>query len=169
MLPRPSADESGAMITTLHTLLAVVALATGAWNLAARKGTRRHRQVGYVYVGSMTGMLLTSFFIFELFGGFGVFHGTALLSGVTLGFGIYFPLRRHRHPNWIEHHYFWMSYSYVGLVMAGGSHLFGLVPGVPWLAQAFVFWGMPYLVGSALIYGFRQRVLGQMRAAFAAK
>lgn len=156
------------MITTLHTVLAVGALAAGAWNLATRKGTRRHRQMGYVYAASMGGMLLTSFFIFELFGGFGVFHVMALLSGVTLGVGLYFPLRRQRHPNWIEHHYFWMSYSYVGLVMAGGSHLFGLVPGVPWLGQAFLFWGLPYLAGSALIYRFRRRVLGQMRAAFAA-
>ena len=156
------------MITTLHTLLAVVALAAGAWNLTARKGTRRHRQVGYVYAGSMGGMLATSFFIFELFGGFGVFHVMTIVSGVTLALGLYFPLRRQRHPHWIEHHYFWMSYSYVGLVMAGGSHLFGLVPGLPGLVQAFLFWGLPYLVGAALIYRFRRRVLEQMQAIFAA-
>lgn len=155
------------MIESVHTILAVVAIVAGAWNFMQPKGTRPHRRVGWVYAGSMVGMLATSFFIFDLFGGFGVFHVMALFSAATLALALYFPLRRHRHPGWLVHHYYWMSYSYVGLVMAGGSHLFGLVPGVPWMLRAFLFWGVPYLVGSALISRRRAAILEPLQGSLA--
>jgi uncharacterized membrane protein len=72
------------MIEPLHTALGVVALASGAWNLLARKGTPRHRLVGWIYAGSMAGLIGTSFAIFELFGRFGPFHAMSLVSGGTL-------------------------------------------------------------------------------------
>lgn len=152
------------MILTIHTLFGVAALISGAWNLVAIKGTRRHRTVGWVYVGSMTGLIFTSFGIFEVFGGFGPFHVLSLVSGGTLAIAIYFPLRRKHHGSWMVQHYFWISYSYVGLIMATGSHLFEYgPPGWPFWGRAVLYWVIPYIVGSALIFGRRDTILGEIR------
>ena len=150
------------MIEPLHTALGVIALASGAWNLLTRKGTARHRLVGWVYAGSMTGLIATSFAIFELFGGFGPFHAMSLVSGGTLALALYFPLRRDHYDHWFEHHYMWITWSYVGLVMATGSHLFALgPPGWPFWARALLYWGLPCAVGAALIFGWRGRMLAR--------
>lgn len=154
------------MILSVHTLFGFVALVAGAWNLIATKGTRRHRLVGWVYVGAMTGLLITSFGIFEVFGSFGPFHILSLVSGGALAFAIYFPLRRARYTHWLVHHYMWITYSYVGLVMATGSHLFAYGPaGWPFWARAVLYWVLPYVVGSVLIYGRRGAILRRLRAA----
>jgi uncharacterized membrane protein len=150
------------MIVPFHTLLGVVALLAGAWNLLTRKGTRRHRAVGWVYTGSMAGLIATSFLTYEMFDGFGPFHWMAVVSGATLALAIYFPIRRARHANWLEHHYWWITYSYVGLLMATGSHLFALgPPGWPGWAKSLLYWGAPYVIGSALIFGLRRRILAR--------
>ena len=150
------------MIEPLHTALGVAALAAGAGNLLARKGTPRHRLVGWIYAGSMAGLIGTSFAIFELFGEFGPFHAMSLVSGGTLALAVYFPLRRHRYENWLEHHYMWIPWSDVGLVMATGSHLFALgPPGWPFWARALLYWGLPCAVGAALIFGWRDRMLAR--------
>ena len=152
------------MIVLLHTALGVVALVAGAWNLLAPKGTRRHKLVGRVYAGSMGGLVATSFLTYEMFDGFGPFHWMALLSGATLALALYFPIFRRDHPNWLEHHYMWITYSYVGLVMATGSHLFALgPPGWPGWAKSLLYWGAPYVLGSALIFGLRGRILARFR------
>lgn len=152
------------MISLIHTLFGALTLVLGAWNLFAKKGTRLHRGVGWFYAGAMYGLLFTSFFIFNLYDGFGVFHIASILSGITLTVALYFPLRRRKYRNWVEHHYFWIGYSYVGLVMATGSHLFEVFPTWPWEVRAVVFWGVPYLVGNALIFSQRKRLLPKARA-----
>lgn len=150
---------------TIHTLFGVAALIAGAWNLAAIKGTRRHRAVGWIYVGSMVGLLLTSFAIFELFGGFGPYHVMSLVSGGALALAVYFPLRRERYQRWMIHHYMWVGYSYVGLVMATGSHLFEYgPPGWPSWARAVLYWVVPYVVGSVLIIGQRDKIIGRVKS-----
>lgn len=151
------------MIITVHTIFGIVALLSGAWNLFAVKGTRQHQRIGLVYAISMYGLILTSFFIYELFGGFGVFHVLAIVSGVTLTLALYFPLRRHTHSNWLVHHYFWISYSYIGLVMATGSHFFGYFPDTPFIVRALLFWAVPYVAGTAMVYGLRDRTLMRLQ------
>lgn len=153
------------MVIAFHTAVGVVALLSGAANVLAPKGTRRHRRVGWTYAIAMYVLILSSFGITELFGSFGAFHVLALVSGLTLTLALRFPLRRHRHPGWMEHHYFWISYSYVGLLMATGSHLFERFPQLPLAWGALLFWGLPYLVGSILIFGRKRSVLARVRPA----
>jgi uncharacterized membrane protein len=81
-------------LLTVHTALGIIALASGAWNLSATKGTARHRLVGWVYAGSMFRLIGTSFGIFEVFSGFGPFHVMSIVSGGTLALALYFPHRR---------------------------------------------------------------------------
>jgi len=72
----------------VHLACAVVALGAGAGVLLLRKGTRRHRRLGWVYVAAMLGLNLTALLIYRLFGRFGPFHLAALLSLVTVLAGL---------------------------------------------------------------------------------
>jgi uncharacterized membrane protein len=150
-------------INLIHTVFSVIALLAGGYIFFTTKGTAQHKAVGRLYVLSMLILLFTSFFIFDLFGSFGAFHVLAIVSLVTLGLGMYFPLFARRSRGWLIQHYMWMSYSYVGLVMAAGSHLFGLVPDWPSWLRIFLFWGLPYLLGSFWIFRFRKRVLQEVK------
>ena len=68
----------------IHLIVSVLALITGTFVLLMRKGTNIHKKVGYVYVFSMVVMLITSFLIYRLFNGWGVFHYLSLVSVVTI-------------------------------------------------------------------------------------
>lgn len=116
----------------------------------------------------MYALVLSSFAIFEVFGRFGAFHVLALVSGGTLSIALYFPLFRRAHSGWMEHHYFWMAYSYVGLVMATGSHLFEYFPDLHYGIRAGLFWGLPLVIGTVLIFGRRHRILAHVRATYVA-
>lgn len=135
----------------LHTTLAVVALVTGAVVLLRRKGGASHRRIGWTYAVSMFGVNLTAFGLYELFGGFGPFHAAALLSLVTVIMGVIPAWRRRPRGEWIVRHYYWMTWSYVGLLAATASEA------ITRLADTF-FWWMVLLatagvaaIGAALI------------------
>ena len=67
-------DVSG----TLHYGSALAALALGAAVALARKGTRSHRWLGRAYLAAMLLLNFSALTIYDLFGGFGVFHWMAL-------------------------------------------------------------------------------------------
>ena len=77
--------NDGAVIS-IHAVVAILAMAVGAIQLAAPKGTLRHRWLGFLWVGAMAIVALSSFWIHELrwFGPFSVIHGLSLLVLVTL-------------------------------------------------------------------------------------
>lgn len=114
-----------------HTLTAVVALASGAAVLLRGKGTRWHRRAGWVYVASMLLLNASAMMIYRLFGGFGPFHVAALLSLATVLAGIVVAVRRRPRGKWIETHYYWMTFSYVGLVAAAFAEVATRVPTAP--------------------------------------
>lgn len=133
-----------------HMACALVALGSGAAVLLRRKGTRIHRWTGWVYVGSMLALNATALMIYRLFGGFGPFHAAAILSLVTVLAGIV-PAVRRRPANWVEHHYWWMTWSYVGLCAAAVSEVATRMPG-------FRFW-WAVLVGTFAVVGIGARLI----------
>lgn len=135
----------------IHTLCGIAALLTGLFILFQPKGTLRHVWIGHTYATAMAGLCLTSFAIYELFDGVGPFHVLALVSLATLLAGLIPPLLRDRFAGWFYAHYYFMLYSYVGLVMATGSHFWDVLPIASTWAKAAVLWGLPYLVGAFLI------------------
>ena len=145
------------MILIIHTLSSIVSLIAGALIFLTPKGIVLHKKIGYTYSICMLILLVTSFGLYNLFGGFGVYHALTIVSLVTLAIALYFPLAGRSKANWAEYHLIWMGYSYVGLVMAGGSHLFSVFPDWPDWMRIILFWGLPYIVGSILI--FKNRVL----------
>lgn len=53
---------------SFHLMVSILAMITGIMVLGMRKGTRRHRQLGYLYAVSMLLVNLTAFMIYRLFG-----------------------------------------------------------------------------------------------------
>ena len=83
------------------------------------KGNRKHRRAGWIYAGSMLVLNVTALSLYRLTGTFGPFHVAALISLATVAAGI-ISARRRRHGSrgWLERHYFFMTYSYLGLAAA---------------------------------------------------
>ncbi|WP_116127549.1 DUF2306 domain-containing protein [Lewinella sp. IMCC34183] len=154
------------VVTLIHTTFSLTALLTGGYVFLNAKGTRSHVRVGKIYVLSMLILIITSMFIYDFFGGFGVFHIMALVSLVTMSMGMVYALFLRHRRKWLAHHYMWMCFSYVGLVMAGGSHLFGVFPDWPSWLRMVLFWVLPYGLGSYLIYTNRKRILSEVRDRF---
>ena len=139
-----------------HTTCALLALASGAAVLLRRKGTRSHRRLGWLYVASMLALNGTALMIYRLFGGFGPFHAAAIASLVTVIAGIV-PAVRRRPANWVEHHYFWMTWSYVGLCAATVSEVATRTPG-------FRFW-WAVLLGTVAVVAIGGRLIRRNQAA----
>ena len=168
------------MLIATHTLFGAFALAAGAAVLLRPKATRWHRQAGVLYVGAMVLLCVEAFGIRDstpFFRGLGPFHILAVVSLVTVLGG--YAVARRRRPGWFEVHYRLMAWSYVGLVMATGSHLFrpvflfllrdlGLARGLALGLTAGVLWGLPPLVGVALLWRRRAALERQAQPALAA-
>ncbi|HEX2079433.1 MAG TPA: DUF2306 domain-containing protein [Longimicrobium sp.] len=142
-----------------HMACALMALGSGAAVLLRRKGDRAHRRLGWVYVASMLLLNATALMIYRLFGGFGPFHAAALISLATVIAGIVPPVRR-RPANWVEHHYQWMTWSYVGLCAAAVSEAGTRVPG-------FRFW-WAVLAGTFIVIGVGATLIRRRAAALLA-
>jgi uncharacterized membrane protein len=116
-------------VTVLHTIAAVGALVLGIVQLTAPKGTLPHRTLGYLWVGLMAAVTLTSVFIHNLAAGggpnlfgFSWIHGFTLFVAIMLPVSVLAARRRE-----ISRHARGMIGLYVGgLVIAGA---FTLVPG----------------------------------------
>lgn len=99
-----------------HTVVAILAMTLGTVVLIGKKGTLRHKRIGYAYVVSMLLLNATAFGIYN-FGGFSLFHGFAIVSLAALAAGI-IPALRRKSPKWYRSHFYFMSWSVVGLYCA---------------------------------------------------
>ncbi|MCA3698567.1 MAG: hypothetical protein IOB84_02095 [Brevundimonas sp.] len=107
----------------VHSLACLIALATGAYVFATPKGTRRHRQVGQVFVASQVILNLTALGIYQL----GIFFFPHVLAIVTLvliaaGWGSARLIRRH--GVWKHVHLSSMILSYYLLIGGGVNEVF---------------------------------------------
>lgn len=102
----------------IHTLAAVLALITGTLILRNAKGTRQHKRTGRVYALSMFVVCATSFMIYRVHGTFGILHLFALLSTMTLIFGMLPLYRKSFYKNPRITHLAWMYWSVIGLYSA---------------------------------------------------
>lgn len=100
-----------------HTLVALLAMLSGAIVLLRPKGTQRHKQIGYAYVISMVLLNVSAFGIYNFGGKPSLFHLFALVSFATLLAGI-IPAIRKGSKSWYRKHFYFMSWSVVGLYCA---------------------------------------------------
>jgi uncharacterized membrane protein len=103
-----------------HFITALLALLSGTIVLLNTKGTKFHKRVGYTYVVSMVSLNVSSFFIIS-FGNYSLFHFFALVSLFTVLGGIIAAWRRRK--KWLVAHYYFMSWSVVGLYAALWSEI----------------------------------------------
>ena len=161
----------------IHIIAALGALLSGAAVLLIRKGTRRHRQLGWAYVVSMLLLNVTALLIYRLFGRFGPFHVGAVFSLVTVVAGAAAALgarraRTGRDPvarsRALERHYQWMTWSYVGLLAAAVSEIATRMPALrPRPGQEMAF-GITVVLATILVFGLGARLIRGRRAALLA-
>lgn len=111
------------MIEYFHIFCGFAALASGLVVLLKRKGDAKHRLIGRFYFVFMLSLNLSAFSIYNLYGGWGVFHWMAVASLIPLIAG--FVAIRYKNLN---AHYYFMSWSYIGLLCATVSEIFVHVP-----------------------------------------
>jgi uncharacterized membrane protein len=109
-----------------HFAAAVAALALGCVVLVERKGTVTHRLIGCGYVAAMILLNATALGLYRLTGTFGPFHALALISLATVIAGVAVVWRRR--PNWLRRHYYFMAWSYVGLLAAACAEAMTRLP-----------------------------------------
>ena len=143
------------MLIPSHTLFGVVALVSGAFVLLRRKGDTLHRASGWVYAVSMLLLCIGSFWIQDstpFYEGLGPFHVAAAVSLVTLLFGLWsVRFARGTAKSRAAGHVQSMVWSYVGLVMATGSHF--IEPIGQALRDGLGMGDSAFLVATALCWG----------------
>jgi uncharacterized membrane protein len=114
-----------------HLVFAVLSIIAGSLVLYLPKGTRNHRQIGYVYAVCMIIILVSSLLIYRLFKGFGLFHVATLVSFFYLSMGMYAPLFNRKNKNWMLRHFTYMYWSVLGLYAAFVAEISARVPETP--------------------------------------
>lgn len=132
-------------IGLIHLIASMFALIFGSLILMIKKGTRQHKRIGYAYVASMVVLLITSFMLYNLFGGFGIFHFAAIMSSATLFMGMIPAIRRH--SNWVIHHLAWMYWSVIGLYAAFASEVFTRFLPTPFFSAVGIGTGLIMIIG----------------------
>ncbi len=133
----------------VHLLAALLATVTGSFVLAVRKGTRRHKQVGYIYVFSMAILNITALFIYTLNGRFGIFHVGAILSGLTVLGGMVPVIKKQKGA--LYRHLAFMYWSVIGLYAAFASETLTRIPDTPFYGMVALATAIIMLFG-ALAY-----------------
>lgn len=171
------------LVGTIHLLASVASVVLGAAVLGqGPKGGRRHRQLGWTYVVAMLTVNATAFMLYGLFGGFGPFHVAAVVSltGIVAGTLAARSARKARvaHQGFlrshrVEVHFWWMTFSYVGLIAALASEAITRLPatraigggaGAMFGAAVGGATALVFAAGSYLIVTRRARTLEPFRA-----
>jgi uncharacterized membrane protein len=112
-----------------HAVLAFTALALGGWQLAAAKGTQRHRAIGWLWVGAMAFVAASGFFIHTLHvsGRWSPIHVPSAVTLVSLVYAVSVA----RRGNIAAHRGTMVSLFWLALVVTGAFTFF---PGrIMWL------------------------------------
>lgn len=157
------------LLGQVHFAAALVALGSGAAVLVTSpKGNRWHRQIGWVYAVSMLALNGTALMIYRLFGGFGPFHVAALVSLAGLVPAVVCARRAKSsriardlaaRGRWVERHYYWMTWSYVGLCAAAVSETATRLPITRPRPGAGLAFGLAVAVATLLVVGIGRRLI----------
>jgi uncharacterized membrane protein len=107
----------------VHTLLAMFGMLVGLIQLLRPKRGPAHRARGYAFVYGMLVADGAALLVYQFTGRFNILHVGALMNLACLLLAIAPVLRSPRRANWKTQHYYWMSWSYVGLLAAAATEL----------------------------------------------
>lgn len=134
-----------------HLATALLAMLAGAFVLATPKGTKRHKQVGYIYVASLILVCASAMGIYRLTGTFGVFHVTAIVGFLTLAGGMIPMFIKNLENKYKAVHVWFMYYSVLGLYAAFASELSVRIPDRPFYTMVGIATGTIFSVGTIFI------------------
>lgn len=133
----------------VHTIAASLAILIGAIVFLRPKGGRTHRFLGYAYSLCMLTVIATSFMIYRLTGRFNFLHGAAIVSSISVGFGFGHAFSRKPKNLWYTLHFYWMSWSFIGLLAAFIAEISTRLA-LPFIVAKF---GRSYLIGFWCVVG----------------
>jgi uncharacterized membrane protein len=105
------------LLIQVHAFAAIAAFGLGIFQLAAPKGNRRHRLTGWLWVGLMATVVLTSVGIHEMrvWGRWSPIHLLSIFTAVMLPMGVVHA-RQHRVK---QHRATMIGLFFGGLIVAG--------------------------------------------------
>lgn len=140
----------GDTIGLIHLISSLFALIFGAMVLIMKKGTKRHKQIGYAYVLSMAILLATAFMIYRLFNGWGIFHYATIASLVTTALGM-IPVWTKKPTNtWGFRHFSFMYWSVIGLYAAFASEVLTRIPDTTFFGMVGIATGIIMILGGVI-------------------
>ena len=107
----------------IHTMLAMFGIMVGLAQLLRPKRGPGHRARGYAFVYAMLVADGTAMLVFQFTGRFNILHIGAIANLACIVFAVIPVLRSPPPPNWKNQHYYWISWSYVGLLAAAATEL----------------------------------------------
>ena len=140
------------LIGAIHTVLAATGIVTGLIQLLRAKGGPIHRALGYAFVYAMLIADGAAMLVFQFTGRFNILHLGALANLVCIIFAIVPVLRSPRPANWKLQHYYWMSWSYAGLLAAAATELMVRTIHLPTRGQAWMATAATSMVVSAIAW-----------------
>lgn len=146
----------------LHTISAVVALLLGGFIFLSSKGTTAHKTFGYSYALAMLIATASAFGIYHLTGRLGPFHIAALVSFVTLMVALIPAMTRRPPGTWLQWHYKYMGWSYVGLLAATIAEAAVRIPRTPFWGTVAFGSAMVFACGGYAINRLRERTLAKL-------
>jgi uncharacterized membrane protein len=102
----------------IHMALALLCIGIGAIQFMRPKRGASHRARGYAFVYAMLVVDGTALLLYRFTGAFNMFHVGALVNLVCIVAAIAPMLRTQRPPGWKYRHYYFIAWSYVGLLSA---------------------------------------------------
>lgn len=118
ILAQPYSTMIGSTTGLIHLTSSFLAMGVGAIIFLRPKAGALHRRLGYVYAASMLTVNVTALLIYRVTGGFNFFHAFALISLAGVGLGLRHAITRRPKETWLISHYYWMTWSYAGLMAA---------------------------------------------------
>lgn len=126
------------LIGAIHTVLAATGIVTGLIQLLRAKGGPVHRALGYAFVYAMLIADGAAMLVFQFTGRFNILHIGALANLACIILAIVPMLRSPRPVNWKLQHYYWISWSYAGLLAAAATELVVRTVHLPTREQAWM-------------------------------
>ena len=145
----------GSDIGLVHLIASLIAMVSGQVVLSMKKGTKLHKQIGYLYVFSMLVLNATAFMTYRLFGGFGIFHFAAIGSSLTIMAGI-LPAIRRKNKSWIYRHFTFMYWSVIGLYAAFASEALTRIPETPFFGMVGIATALIMAIGAVIFVRYKK-------------
>src|SRR3954469_3686614 len=140
------------LIGAIHTVLAATGIVVGLIQLLRGKGGPLHRALGYAFVYAMLIADGAAMLVFQFTGRFNILHLGALANLVCVIFAIVPVLRSPRPANWKLQHYYWISWSYAGLLAAATTEFVVRAIHLPTREQAWMATAATSMVVSAVAF-----------------